>query len=235
MILPSLLSDEQRMQVTHDKWAHPSDSMASKNHKHHHGKSFPRDFLQLLPKTSCLVCPLSKGAHQYKHTARFNEVGTQRVPVQRGGGAQFPQPTELTVNVTDELEVTGLLTDGCVDVSIDFAHAICKGINKELYYLEIIAHGVEFTWGIPTQDLERPEIHLQQFMDLTGLRFRTIRHDDAAEFALSETFRAWAASVHAVLEPVAGYKHKLNGKAEGAVCIAKEHVRCLLRTANMPR
>eukprot|EP00961_Rhodomonas_salina_P131597 1771128-Rhodomonas_salina.1 len=60
-------------------------------------------------------------------------------------------------------------------------------------------------------------------MDLTGLRFRTIRHDDAAEFARSETFRAWAESVHAVLEPVAGYKHTLNGKAEGAVRIAKEH------------
>eukprot|EP00961_Rhodomonas_salina_P193623 2613995-Rhodomonas_salina.2 len=72
-------------------------------------------------------------------------------------------------------------------------------------------------------------------MDLTGLCFRTIRHDDAAEFARSETFRAWAESVHAVLEPVAGYKHTLNGKAEGAVRIAKEHVRCLLRSASMPR
>eukprot|EP00961_Rhodomonas_salina_P027866 377064-Rhodomonas_salina.2 len=71
-------------------------------------------------------------------------------------------------------------------------------------------------------------------MDLTGLRFRTIRHDDAAEFALSESFRAWAALVHAVLEQVAGYKHTLNGKAEGAVRIAKEHVSCLLRSANMP-
>eukprot|EP00961_Rhodomonas_salina_P116089 1562534-Rhodomonas_salina.1 len=138
----------------------------------------------------------------------------------------------MTVTVTDELAVAGLL-NGCVDVSIDFAHAICKGVNRELYYLEIIAHGVEFSWGIPTQDRERPEIHLQQFMDLTGLRFRTIRHDNAAEFALSETFRAWAESVHSVLEPVAGYKHTLNGKAEGAVRIAKEHVCCLLRSANM--
>eukprot|EP00961_Rhodomonas_salina_P278889 3767766-Rhodomonas_salina.1 len=76
----------------------------------------------------------------------------QRVPEQRCSGVQFQHPTDMTVNVTNELEVTGLLTDGCVDVSIDFAHAICKGVNKELYYLEIIAHGVELTWGIPTQD-----------------------------------------------------------------------------------
>eukprot|EP00961_Rhodomonas_salina_P135598 1824476-Rhodomonas_salina.1 len=95
-----------------------------------------------------------------------------------------PVQAELTVSVTDELDVQGLLTDGLVDVSIDFAHAICKGVNKELYYLEIIAHGVEFTWGIPSQDRDPvtgcPEIHLQQFQDLTGLHFRTIRHDDAA-------------------------------------------------------
>eukprot|EP00961_Rhodomonas_salina_P079532 1068563-Rhodomonas_salina.1 len=75
----------------------------------------------------------------------------QQVPVQKGGGVQLPQPSEMTVNVTDELNVTGIL-HGCVDVSIDFAHAICKGINRELYYLEIIAHCVEFSWGIPTQD-----------------------------------------------------------------------------------
>lgn len=136
------------------------------------------------------------------------------------------------MNVTDELEVCGML-DGCVDISIDYAHAISKGLNKELYYLEIIAHWVEFTWGIPSQDWERPQIHLQQFMDLTGLCFRSIRHNDAAEFARSATFRAWAESVHAVLEQVAGYKHTLNWKAEGAVRIAKEHVRCLLRSANM--
>eukprot|EP00961_Rhodomonas_salina_P099563 1339370-Rhodomonas_salina.1 len=87
-------------------------------------------------------------------------MGMQQVPVQKGGGAQFPKPSEMTVNVTDELDVTGVL-NGCFNVSIDFAHAICKGINQELYYLEIIAHCVEFSWGIPTQDRERPEIHLQ--------------------------------------------------------------------------
>eukprot|EP00961_Rhodomonas_salina_P134042 1803442-Rhodomonas_salina.1 len=71
MVLPSLLSDEQCMQVEHDRWGHPSESTARKNYKHCQGKSFPRDFLQLLPKTSCLVCPLAKGARPYKHTTRF--------------------------------------------------------------------------------------------------------------------------------------------------------------------
>eukprot|EP00961_Rhodomonas_salina_P267015 3608028-Rhodomonas_salina.1 len=114
MVLPSLLSDEQRMQVEHDRWGHPSESTARKNYKHRQGKSFPRDFLQLLPKTSCLVCPLAKGARPYKHTTRFKEVGLQRVPVHRGGTTQASHSEELTVNVTDDLDVRGLL-DGRVD------------------------------------------------------------------------------------------------------------------------
>eukprot|EP00961_Rhodomonas_salina_P054933 738226-Rhodomonas_salina.1 len=88
-------------------------------------------------------------------------------------------------------------SDGRVDLSIDFAHAIRTGQNKEMYYLVIVAHGVEFTWGIQSKDRERPEVHLQQFLDLTGLRIRSICHDDAAEFARSATFRAWASSINA--------------------------------------
>eukprot|EP00961_Rhodomonas_salina_P118559 1596098-Rhodomonas_salina.1 len=81
-------------------------------------------------------------------------------------------------------------SDGRVDLSIDFAHAIHTGVGKERYYLVIVAHGVEFTWGVPTKDCARPELHLQQFLDLTGLQTHSIRHDDAAEFARSATFRA---------------------------------------------
>eukprot|EP00961_Rhodomonas_salina_P246791 3333903-Rhodomonas_salina.1 len=103
--------------------------------------------------------------------------------------------------------------DGCVDLSIDFAHAIHTGVGKELYYLEIVTHCVEFAWVIPTRDHERPEVHLQQFLDLTGLLVHTIWHDDAAKFARSATFRAWADSINAMLCPVAGYKHTLNSKA----------------------
>eukprot|EP00961_Rhodomonas_salina_P082974 1115130-Rhodomonas_salina.1 len=102
--------------------------------------------------------------------------------------------------------------DGSVDISVDFVHAIATGKNKEHYsgYLVIVAHGVEFTWGIPTSDRERPELHLQQFLDLTDVCVHNIRNDNAAEFARSASFRAWAASVHATLCPVAGDKHTLN-------------------------
>eukprot|EP00961_Rhodomonas_salina_P267281 3611635-Rhodomonas_salina.1 len=124
-------------------------------------------------------------------------------------------------------------SDGRVDLSIDFAHAIRTCQNKEKYYLVIVAHCVEFTWGIPSRDWERPEVHLQQFLDLTGLWILSICHDDAVEFASSATFRAWASSINATLCPVAGYKHTLNVKAKKR--IAKEHVRCLLRASNMPR
>ena len=208
--------------------------MDLKNFKHWQGKGFPLGFKELLTHTSCFVCPMSKGARPYKHSATFKERGQQRVPTQHAGTLEIPDEDEITVE-TAEAEQEELPADGRVDISIDFAHAITVGKNKERYYLVIAAHGVEFTWGVPTSDRERPELHLQQFLDLTGLRLRNIRHDDTAEFARSSSFRAWAASVHATLCPVAGYKHTLNGKAEGAVRIAKEHVRCLLRASNLPR
>eukprot|EP00961_Rhodomonas_salina_P002769 38056-Rhodomonas_salina.1 len=62
MMLQSLMDDTKRLQFVHDVWGHPSDSTVRKNYKHQHGKGFPWDFKELLPRTSCLVCPMSKGA-----------------------------------------------------------------------------------------------------------------------------------------------------------------------------
>eukprot|EP00961_Rhodomonas_salina_P291131 3931729-Rhodomonas_salina.1 len=137
-------------------------STANKNYKHWQGKNFPRDFKDLLPRTSCLVCPLSKGARPYKHSATFKEKGKQLVPTQRAGTLEVPAEDEIdfTVGATVPGD-TSMGSDGRVDLSIDFAHAIHTGHSKERYYMVIVAHDVEFTWGIPTKDRERPELHLQ--------------------------------------------------------------------------
>eukprot|EP00961_Rhodomonas_salina_P301599 3940534-Rhodomonas_salina.1 len=97
MMLPSLMDDVTCMQCVHDTWAHPSESMALRNYKHWHGKGFQLDFKELLPRTSCLVCPFSKGARQYKHTAAFNEKGQQHVPLQHAGTLEVEE---------DDVEVT---------------------------------------------------------------------------------------------------------------------------------
>ena len=39
---------------------------------------------------------------------------------------------------------------------------------------------------------------------------------------------------HIAIEATAAFTHTFNARAEGAVCIVKEHMRCLLRRANLP-
>eukprot|EP00961_Rhodomonas_salina_P240943 3255557-Rhodomonas_salina.1 len=76
-------------------------ALTLKNWAHWHGKGFLQDFKALLPKTSCLVCQLSKGARPYKHTAAFKELGQQRIPVQRAGTLEVPEEEEIDVTVGD--------------------------------------------------------------------------------------------------------------------------------------
>eukprot|EP00961_Rhodomonas_salina_P102711 1381352-Rhodomonas_salina.1 len=116
---------------------------------------------------------MSKGARPYKHSAKFKELGQQRVPTQHAGTLEIPDEDEITVE-TAATEPEELPADGRVDISINFAHAITVGKNKERYYLVIVTHCIKFTWGVPTSDRERLELHLQQFLNLTGLCLRNI-------------------------------------------------------------
>ena len=72
-------------------------------------------------------------------------------------------------------------------------------------------------------------------MTLTRLKIDCIRYDGAAEFAKSATFKAFCVNNHIAMEETAAYTHTFNARAEGAVRIVKEHMRCLLRRANLPR
>ena len=51
---------------------------------------------------------------------------------------------------------------------------------------------------------------------------------------MSESFKLWCANRDIVICATAGYNHTMQARAEGAVRITKEHIRCLLKTANMP-
>eukprot|EP00961_Rhodomonas_salina_P002178 30083-Rhodomonas_salina.1 len=86
--------------------------MAKKNYKLHNGKGFPRDFPTLLPKFSCLVCPLGKSTRPYKHTAAFKAAGSRNILLHQGSTfnvpdsntPMVPEPDELLVNVGDTLQ-----------------------------------------------------------------------------------------------------------------------------------
>ena len=117
---------------------------------------------------------------------------------------------------------------------IDFAHSISIGVHKERYFLLMTFHGIDFTFCSATVDRTEPDNLIHEFMTLTRLKIDCIRFDGAAEFAKSATFKAFCDNHHIAMEATAAYTHTFNARPEGAVHIVKEHMRCLLRRANLP-
>jgi hypothetical protein len=118
---------------------------------------------------------------------------------------------------------------------IDYAHSISIGVHKEQYFLLTTLDGIDFTFCSATVDRTEPESLIHEFMTLTRLKIDCIRYDGAAAFAKSATFKAFCVNNHIAMEETAAYTHTFNARAEGAVRIVKEHMRCLLRRANLPR
>ena len=118
---------------------------------------------------------------------------------------------------------------------IDYAHSISIGMHKEKYFLLMTLDGIDFTYCSATVDRTEPESLIHEFMTLTRLQIDCIRYDGAAEFAKSATFKAFCVNNRIAMEETAAYTHTFNARAEGAVRIVKEHMRCLLRRANLPR
>jgi hypothetical protein len=118
---------------------------------------------------------------------------------------------------------------------VDYAHSISIGVHKEKYFLPMTLDGIDFTVCSVIVDRTEPESLNHEFMTLTRLKIDCIRYDGAAEFAKSATFKAFCVNNRIAMEEAAAYTHTFNARAEGAVRIVKEHMRCLLRRANLPR
>ena len=121
------------------------------------------------------------------------------------------------------------------NISIDFGHSLSLGFHKEEYYLVIHADGVELLWCAPTPSRAAPHELIQEFLNYSGIRVRSIRFDNAMEFGQSAHFKSWADAKGAVLCPAVNYNHTLNSKSECYVRITKEHLRCMLLSSNAPR
>jgi hypothetical protein len=118
---------------------------------------------------------------------------------------------------------------------IDYAHSISIGVHKEKYFLLMTLDGIDFTFCSATVDRTEPESLIHEFMTLTRLKIDCIRYDGAAEFAKSATLKAFCVNNRIAMEETAAYTHTFNARAEGVVRIVKEHMRFLLRRANLPR
>mmetsp|Transcript_62292 Transcript_62292/g.129202 ORF Transcript_62292/g.129202 Transcript_62292/m.129202 type:complete len:351 (-) Transcript_62292:1380-2432(-) len=120
------------------------------------------------------------------------------------------------------------------DLHVDYAHSISLGYRNEAYYLVMVIDGVDFMWAAPSAHKSSPEALLESFLRHTNVSIGRIRIDDAGELSRSESFKLWCASRNIVICATAGYNHTMQARAEGAVRITKEHIRCLLKTARMP-
>ena len=89
----------------------------------------------------------------------------------------------------------------------------------------MILNGIDFTFCSAEVDRTNPNSWVPDSNTL---------QDAAAEFAKSATFKAFCVHNRIAMEKTPAYTHTFNARAEGAVCIVKEHMRCLLRSANLP-
>jgi hypothetical protein len=71
------------------------------------------------------------------------------------------------------------------------------------------------------------------FLTMSHLKISTIRFDDTNEFGKSFSFISFYTQYDIVRETLASYTHIQNARSEGAIRICKDHVRCLLLSANM--
>ena len=137
------------------------------------------------------------------------------------------------MHVDDFLHAFNLVEER-VDMHIDYAHTIAIGYHNQRYYLVIVIDGVDFLWASPTATKNDPEALLEEFLRITRIKIRRIQMDDAGQLSRSATFKTWCDSRGINRCPTPGYQHTMQARAEGAVRICKEHVRCLLKHAGMP-
>eukprot|EP00961_Rhodomonas_salina_P240842 3254288-Rhodomonas_salina.1 len=143
--------------------------------------------------------------------------------------AQVLLETDLT-DVEEEDELLQAFSDE--ELHQDFAHSIALGYHQQLYHLLFVAGGQNFMWATPTATRMEPEELLNEFLGTTGIKVGQLRIDN--EFFCSTAFKAYCKKKGITLCPSVAYTHTMQARAEGAVRICKEHVRCLLKASNMP-
>eukprot|EP00961_Rhodomonas_salina_P223553 3023017-Rhodomonas_salina.1 len=128
----------------------------------------------------------------------------------------------------DDLECTF----GQEELHMDYTHSISLGYYKERYYLLFVVGGRNFMWATPTRTRMEPKDLLGDFLSVSNLKISEIRTDN--EFTASTKFKAFCTKRCMVLCPSAAYTHTMQVRAEGAVRICKNQVRCFLKASNAP-
>eukprot|EP00961_Rhodomonas_salina_P047826 642367-Rhodomonas_salina.4 len=158
-----------------------------------------------------------------------------------------PTPGAAALDVTDSDSEPDTCATPSEDSStgteahIDLAHGIKLGVHKEKYYLLFVLGSSDCTWATSTTTHTSQDKLLLDFIRHTRGKIKTLRVD--CEFARLHgigsgtcQFKAYCKSQGITICPAAAYNHTSESQAriEGAVSITKEHMHCLLKTANTP-
>eukprot|EP00961_Rhodomonas_salina_P010584 142261-Rhodomonas_salina.1 len=89
-------------------------------------------------------------------------------------------------------------------------------------------------WASPTKVKSCPELLLDDFLRNTQIKIIKIRMDLDSTMSRNESFTMWCNARGITMCATAGYNHTMQERAENAVKIQKQHVRCMLKHCNMP-
>jgi len=178
-VLPLELTPTEQVQVYHNAWGHPCNSVFARIVRHHKGKGFPRDFQRTLRKFTCRICGICKGNRAYRRSKRVaatkNKGGKSRPPESAISAARATQGTaEEQDTESDDAAYAPTPHPPSAQgiLHLDIAYGIKMGIHNEKYYLLFVLGDTDFTWAIPARSRKSPEHHLRTFLTLTRASVR---------------------------------------------------------------
>jgi len=233
------------IETSHNAWCHPGASKTDAIIAHY-PDLFPKDpkYRAAARQHQCPVCDLMKGSRKYRKSKRMKNKRDKKdakhakscvlrsvklpalssEPVGVCASHREPSPDlPRRVRFAPEVSTRSRLS------ADDFLNAF-----QARSHLVMVIDGVDFLWASPSKHKSDLESLLEEFIRYTQIKISKIRMDAAGEFASSESFQQWCSNRGIVICSTAGYNHTMQARAEGAVRITKEHIRCMLKTANMP-
>jgi len=217
--------------TSHQAWCHPAaskyDTIVTT-----YPELFPKDpsYRAAARQHRCPVCDLMKGQRKYRKSKRMK--GKQQKCVRHC----------RTRNVLETVHIPELPDK---PVQVCASHTVPKRVRfspetstrsrlpvADDDFLVMVIDGVDFLWAAPSTHKSDPEHLLEEFLRYTNIKISKLR--TAGEFASSDSFKRWCANRDIIMCPTAGYNHTMQARAENAVRITKEHIRCMLKHANMP-
>ena len=108
------------------------------------------------------------------------------------------------------------------------------GIKGEKYALVVVEDDSDLLEVKSTTTRSSPWEHLDQLAAKWGRYPDIIRCDNALEFVKDKKFRAWCRAHHIILDPVEGYRHRMQARVENAVNEVKTRSRIGLANACLP-